>query len=199
MIKLLTATNTQRFQKLRLKGLKTDPKSFLATYQMESTRPDFFFQTKLRYATKPPIFGYYGYFKDSKSPKSAKVTGSGNGGVRSLREAASRRRTGRLVGFIQIDSEYHPKNKHLANLYSLYVHPNYRKKGIATKLINHTIKLAKSQESLEQIHLRANSDNKNAIKLYKKVGFTHFATRQKAFKEADGTYQDELFFSLDLK
>ena len=170
MIRLLTPTDSQDFQKLTLLSLKTDPEAFLTTLEQESKYLPINYVNRIRFATKAPIFGIYGFFQNSM-----------------------------LIAVAQLADEYHFKMKHLANIYGLYVHPDHRKKSLATKLLTHLISQAKKAPQLEQIHLRANSDNQPAIALYLSLGFSHFATRKQAVKEADNTYQDELLFSLKLK
>ncbi len=44
-----------------------------------------------------------------------------------------------------------------------------------------------------------NSLNQPAITLYKKLGFTHIATRKNVVKESNSKYQDEFFFSMNLE
>lgn len=56
----------------------------------------------------------------------------------------------------------------------LYVLDEYRRKGIATKLIKKLVKIAKRKEN---ITLEVNENNSSAIALYKKMGFNEIAIR----------------------
>jgi len=64
----------------------------------------------------------------------------------------------------------------------IYVDNNYRRKGIAFKLINEIIKDYK----LENITLEVSKDNISAINLYKKLGFKEVAVRKNYYKTTDG-------------
>jgi len=63
----------------------------------------------------------------------------------------------------------------------IYVDNNYRRKGIAFKLINEIIKDYK----LENITLEVSKDNISAINLYKKLGFKEVAVRKNYYKTTD--------------
>ncbi len=52
----------------------------------------------------------------------------------------------------------------------IFVLKNFRKKGLAIKLINEFIKILKNK-GYKKIHLSVNVKNKGAIELYKKLGF----------------------------
>jgi len=170
MIRLLNISDASLYQATKLKSLQTDPLAFLSSYQKESQFPLDYFQTKIRHATSPPIFGIYAIIKNNN-----------------------------IIALAQLSKEFHPKKSHLANIYDVYVDPKFRGKNLAKKLLTHLIKKAKSYSPLEQLHLCCNSLNQPAIALYKSSGFTQIATRKNAVKEPDNTYQDELLFSLQLK
>ena len=53
----------------------------------------------------------------------------------------------------------------------LYVLEDYRKQGIAKKLVDYALKLIKDSEF---ININVMADNKNAINLYKSFGFKEF-------------------------
>ena len=55
-------------------------------------------------------------------------------------------------------------------LNDLFIHPEYRKKGIAKKLIKKTFELAKQIEAV-RVDLGTAKDNYTAQKLYEKIGF----------------------------
>lgn len=52
----------------------------------------------------------------------------------------------------------------------LFVDPNYRNLGVATRLLNYAIAVAKEKKK-KKVHLNIIRDNTNAINLYKKCGF----------------------------
>lgn len=53
---------------------------------------------------------------------------------------------------------------------TLVIHPDYRRQGIATALIQHAIGVAKEKEFVK-IALNCETDNKGAFHLYEKCGF----------------------------
>ncbi len=62
------------------------------------------------------------------------------------------------------------------------VHPSYRKKGIATQLINVLGEIA-AQKGLEVISLEVRVSNEPAIHMYKKIGFCEGGIRKKFYEK----------------
>ena len=73
---------------------------------------------------------------------------------------------GKIVGRVFLDTLYPP----YAELVNLLVHPDYRKKGVGSALVQACIDLAQKR-SCSLIHLFAEYDNQIAMKLYSKFGF----------------------------
>lgn len=166
-IRPLYPSDTEAFRVLRLESLKNDPLSWLATYDEEKDLSNFGFQQKIQYATQQPIFGFYGYFED-----------------------------GKLLAYAQLSPSYWRKKKHIANLYDVNVSKVERRKGIGAKLIKFIIEKAKAVGYIENIYLFVNSENPGALSFYEKLGFEKIAVHPKAVKELNGTYQDEILYSL---
>jgi len=78
---------------------------------------------------------------------------------------------GKIIGFIDrwIISDFVHGGK-LAYIQNLYVSPNYRRKGIGSRLLQETVKRAKDKGVIE-IHVSTEFDNKGAIEFYRKQGF----------------------------
>ena len=77
---------------------------------------------------------------------------------------------GEIAGFIdQWVIQDFTHGAKLSYIHSLYVSSEHRRKGIASKLLQETIKNAKNMGVLE-IHVTTRFDNKPAINLYKKHG-----------------------------
>lgn len=70
----------------------------------------------------------------------------------------------------------------LARHYSLAVLPEYRKRGIAEKLLSHTEKLCKDKLGFK---LEVRQDNHHAINLYKRLGYEIKGVKKSFY--ADGT------------
>jgi aminoglycoside 3-N-acetyltransferase I len=77
---------------------------------------------------------------------------------------------GEIVGFIDqwIIQDFTHGAK-LSYIHSLYVSSKHRRKGIASRLLQETIRSAKDRK-VSEIHITTRFDNKPAISLYKKHG-----------------------------
>jgi ribosomal protein S18 acetylase RimI-like enzyme len=165
MILLLAPSNAADYRQLRLTALSSDPKAFLSSFESEEKIPLENIAHKLFRNSTPPIYGYYGYLNEKQE----------------------------LVGCIHLANEWIFKRRHIVTFNELYVLSDFRRRGIAAELIGHCLNLLKTISGKEQVELHVNSDNLQAIKLYKKLGFFQVATIPKAVKEPDG-YQDEHVF-----
>ncbi|MFH2118551.1 MAG: GNAT family N-acetyltransferase [Candidatus Paceibacterota bacterium] len=161
-IRPLTIADASLYQTLRLRALQTNPESYLASWETEQNKPTESFAWEIRYATSPPISGYYGIFLEDK-----------------------------LIGYTQLDQVSLPKQQHIAYLYNLYVDPNHRGQGYATKLFDYLSKIAKEQAQVERIFITCNRKNTAAQKLYKKLGFSEYGLKEKSVKW-QGEYDDEV-------
>lgn len=83
---------------------------------------------------------------------------------------------------------------HITNI---AVHSEYRKNGIATKLINEMLKLCK-EHGTNYIMLEVRASNIPAQKLYSKFNFTEEVIRKDYCKNPDGTHEDAIVMSRDL-
>ncbi|MBD3191123.1 MAG: GNAT family N-acetyltransferase [Candidatus Heimdallarchaeota archaeon] len=61
-------------------------------------------------------------------------------------------------------------NKKNGTISNVMTHPDYRRRGLAKKLVQHTLEKAKDF-GLEKVSLEVKADNVGAIKLYEKEGF----------------------------
>ena len=71
-------------------------------------------------------------------------------------------------------------------------------KGIGTHMMNVMLAWAKENELLEKIMLKAQVENKTAIKLYEKLGFEVEGCLKKDFL-VDGQYRDSIIMGLWLE
>jgi ribosomal protein S18 acetylase RimI-like enzyme len=99
------------------------------------------------------------------------------------------RNKAKIIGMIGLKKV----NKKIGKMKSLRVHPDYRKQGIATKLVSILEKYAK-QENLKKIVLGvgADKDSRPAVKLYKSLGYIFTHKKKKAPKAI------ALYFKKDL-
>ena len=77
---------------------------------------------------------------------------------------------------------------HIGNI---AVHPDYRKKGIATSLLNELLKGC-NEHGTKSILLEVRVSNIPAQELYKKLGFEELVIRKQYYKNPDGTYEDTI-------
>ena len=68
-------------------------------------------------------------------------------------------------------------------MYYIYVNPEYRKQGIASKLFNYMVE---NTENIQNITLEVRKSNINAINFYKKHSFKEAATRENYYGSEDG-------------
>lgn len=80
--------------------------------------------------------------------------------------------------------------------HSIYVHSEYRKKGIGTKLLTELIEQAK-QDGYATLIAGIDAVNTNSIAVHTRFGFTHVGTITKAGYKFD-KWLDLAFYQLDL-
>jgi len=75
--------------------------------------------------------------------------------------------------------------EHKATIVSVYIKPEYRGQGIATKLMQHLMNCLKSDPKIVHVQLTVNTQNHSAIKLYETVGFKKIGVLEKLVKVND--------------
>ena len=85
-----------------------------------------------------------------------------------------------------------------AEIYTLATHPDYRRQGVASQLIEKLIVECLAQ-SVERIHLEVNETNFSAIEFYKEAGFTAYGRREKYYTSCLRHYSDAILFEMRLK
>ena len=79
-----------------------------------------------------------------------------------------------------------------AHMLNLAIHPDSRKKGLATQLLRHAIALLKSRNATE-FFLEVRESNQEAIDLYRKFGFQFIGRRKRYYVK---TNEDALVMRL---
>lgn len=97
-----------------------------------------------------------------------------------------------ISGFNRYDSK---KIEHKGRIIQVYVNPDYQGQQIGFKLIKHTITDAFKIKAIEQIEIDVISSNKQAAKLYKKIGFEAYGI-QKNFMKVGNDYYDHIMMML---
>ncbi len=96
-----------------------------------------------------------------------------------------------LVGIGGVTPYSGSKLNHRALLWGMYVKPAYRGLGLSNKIVESLVEEA-GKIGVEKILLTVVSENHTAINLYKKWGFTPYATDRFAVKISDNDYLDEM-------
>jgi ribosomal-protein-alanine N-acetyltransferase len=81
------------------------------------------------------------------------------------------------------------------HIMNLAVHPDWRRKGIGTRLVEEAISISRKQ-AVQKIHLEVRRSNDSARKLYEKFGFQVIAVRPNYYTQPR---EDALLMALELK
>ena len=95
----------------------------------------------------------------------------------------------KIIGLATLTQENGIKFSHKVSLSSVFIEPEFQKKGVASILLSAIIEY--SEKHVEQILLTVADDNKPAIHLYKKFGFETYGIETQAMKD-NGQYTDEI-------
>ena len=71
----------------------------------------------------------------------------------------------------------------------IYLHQDFQGIGLGTAMMREAISIAR-QKGIHHLVLSVVADNRNAIKLYEKVGFQHEGLRREDYLGEDGKYHD---------
>ncbi len=81
------------------------------------------------------------------------------------------------------------KLRHVAEVYGVYVSPDMRGGGIASRLIRRLLEELRSLGHIEKASLTVNRESIAAVRLYEKLGFEIVGTARRELK-VDGCYYD---------
>ena len=95
-----------------------------------------------------------------------------------------------LVGTIGCFRQQGAKLRHKAVIWTVYVAPEARGRGVGRALVDAAVATARSWEGVEQVHLSVASDNAQACRLYRAAGFAAYGVEPRALKLRD-RYVDE--------
>ncbi|MCH9631036.1 MAG: hypothetical protein S4CHLAM37_10480 [Chlamydiia bacterium] len=97
---------------------------------------------------------------------------------------------GKPAGMAVLYLHHFKKLKH-QSLFAIIVHPDFRGKGVGTKLFNWMKEQAKSKFGVELFHLEV-YDGNPAYNLYKRLGFEEYGRQEDFLKEKDGKYRSKI-------
>jgi ribosomal protein S18 acetylase RimI-like enzyme len=101
-----------------------------------------------------------------------------------------------LVGTAGLLIREGQKEAHKGLLVGMYVRPSARKSGVGRRLVETIIEFARQR--VELVQLSVVSENEQAQRLYKGLGFLEYGLELRALKQ-DGRYYDEVLMAKDLK
>jgi len=96
-----------------------------------------------------------------------------------------------LVGTVGLHRLSKRKLAHKAVIWGVYVAPEYRRRGIARRLMERALAHAASMPGLLTLTLGANAANAASVALYKALGFEPFGV-ERGFALVDGALRDEI-------
>jgi ribosomal protein S18 acetylase RimI-like enzyme len=102
---------------------------------------------------------------------------------------------GEIVGHALLDPFKLEVTAHAVDL-TIAIHEGHQGKGYGKALLSHLIEWARSNPKIEKIMLHVRSSNKNAITLYKRVGFLVEGVRVKFIKLGPNSYLDNIAMAL---
>lgn len=102
-----------------------------------------------------------------------------------------------LVGMVTLGREERQKLAHKAHILGMYVHRDYRNRGIARALVASALDLARAAGDVRQVNVLANASNAAARRLYEAAGFEVFGHEPRSMR-IDGAWHDEVHMRLDL-
>ncbi|OCG41942.1 ribosomal protein S18-alanine N-acetyltransferase [Gilliamella sp. Bif1-4] len=88
-----------------------------------------------------------------------------------------------------------------ANLFNIAIHPDFRKQGLARKLLNHLIDrliTIKSPCPISTLWLEVRQSNTPAIKLYHTLGFNQITIRKNYYPTTNGKQEDAIIMAYTL-
>ena len=97
----------------------------------------------------------------------------------------------RLIGISGFFRHEPIKAFHKGTVWSVFVKPEFQRKGLGRKLMEETLCLAWKMSGLECILIGVSSNNPPAINLYKNLGFIEYGIEPNCLKHK-GEYVDEI-------
>lgn len=95
-----------------------------------------------------------------------------------------------ILGVVGFQRDEHSKLRHRALIWSVYVRPQERGRGICRNLMLQTIEAARTMEGLEFLTLEVSSTQTSAKALYVSLGFKTIGNVWRCYKLSDSSYVD---------
>ena len=88
----------------------------------------------------------------------------------------------RLVGAAGLNFERRTRTRHKATLFGMFVHPDFRGRGIAGALVRAVLAQARATPGIAVVQLTVTDTNESALRLYARCGFRAFGTEPLAVR-----------------
>jgi ribosomal protein S18 acetylase RimI-like enzyme len=98
---------------------------------------------------------------------------------------------GTLVGIAGLRWDALVQVAHKAVLWGVFVHPEWRQRGLARQLLNALFAYARAR-GIEQVKLSVNVENPAAAALYRAMGFEPYGREPRAMRVGDRYYDEDL-------
>jgi ribosomal protein S18 acetylase RimI-like enzyme len=95
-----------------------------------------------------------------------------------------------ILGVVGLSAKTGSKEAHKGFVYSMFVLPEARGRGVGQALLAALIEEAKAR--FESVQLIVVSTNASAVALYRRAGFESYGLEPRALKTAAGVYTDDL-------
>ena len=95
------------------------------------------------------------------------------------------------IGVIVCIQEEKSRTKHVANIYSVYVSPQFREQGVGKQLMSAILNKINKNQTIVKVKLMVNPLQKAAVHLYQSHGFEIVGTLRKEMY-VNGKFYDEL-------
>lgn len=102
---------------------------------------------------------------------------------------------GELVGMAGASWSSKAKPRHVAEIYGVYLSPEWRGKGLASRLMRRLLDELRSLGQIEKVSLTANAESQAAIRLYERLGMQHVG-RARRKHPLDAQYYDLVYLEL---
>lgn len=156
----------KKYREIRLEALKTNPTAFLNTFRDVKKYPEEKWRKQLEQSQKKDGAFFLFAFDE-----------------------------GKIIGMNGLYWVKKPVTKHIAEIFGVFVNPNYRGQDIGKKLMEEIISEIKKNPQFTKIKLGVNAENIPALKLYESFGLKVVGKLEKELKFGD-RYCDELLLEL---
>ncbi len=159
----LDKTRSQEYKDLRIFAVQESPEAFSTTVEEEKNKSEDWWMDRLQ----------DDYSKTNRKMLFAEVDG-------------------KLVGMVGMHFHALEKAKHIGEIVSVYVLPEYRSKGIARKLLEGIIQFGQEKAHIRKVALEVTITQEAAAKLYESLGFRTVGILKDEIKIGD-RYLDHIY------